>query len=149
MNKTLTTARSSSEVIESYRKLKKAELDLKFLYQCKDNEVHPKFRQWKHYKRLKPKVREKHYNSILKDSISDTHKKIKNLNKDLESNEKCLRENKTWIKFILIKYSVHRLVSKENKKTVERHEKKFTKLYVEKQIKDGIAENPHKLQGST
>ena len=38
-----------------------------------------------------------------------------------------------------------RLVSKENKKTVERHEKKFTKLYVEKQIKDGIVENSHKL----
>ena len=37
------------------------------------------------------------------------------------------------------------LVSKENKKTVERHEKKFTKLYVEKQIKDGIVENSHKL----
>ena len=38
-----------------------------------------------------------------------------------------------------------RLASKENKKTVERHEKKFTKLYVEKQIKDGIVENSHKL----
>ena len=37
------------------------------------------------------------------------------------------------MKFILIKYSVHHLVSKENKKTVERHEKKFSKLYVEKQ----------------
>ena len=49
------------------------------------------------------------------------------------------------MKFILIKYSVLRLASKENKKTVERHEKKFTKLYVEKQIKDGIVENSHKL----
>ena len=47
--------------------------------------------------------------------------------------------------FILIRYSVHRLVSKENKKTAERHDKKLTKLYVEKQIKDGIVENPHKL----
>ena len=107
--------------------------------------MYPKFTQWKHYKQLKPKVREKHYNTILKDSISDTHKKIKNLNKNLESNEKCLREYTTWMKFILIKYSVLRLVSKENKKTVERHDKKFTKLYVEKEIKDGIVENPHKL----
>ena len=84
---------------------------------------------------------------ILKDSISDTQKKIKNLNKDLESNEKCLRESASWMKFILIKYSVHRLVSKENKKTknVERHKKKFTKLYVEKQIKYGIVETPHEL----
>ena len=49
------------------------------------------------------------------------------------------------MKFVLIKFSVLRLVSKENKKTVERHEKKFTKLYVEKQIKDGIVENSHKL----
>ena len=32
-----------------------------------------------------------------------------------------------------------------NKLSVERHEKSFTKLYVEKQIKDGIVENPHKL----
>ena len=29
-----------------------------------------------------------------------------------------------------------------NKLSVERHEKSFTKLYVEKQIKDGIVENP-------
>ena len=107
--------------------------------------MYPKFTQWKHCKRLKPKVREKHYNTILKDSISDTHKKIKNLNKDLESNGKCLCENTTCMKFVLIKFSVLRLVSKENKKTVERHEKKFTKLYVEKQIKDGIVENSHKL----
>ena len=101
--------------------------------------------QWKHYKRLKPKVREKHYSTILKDRISDKHKKIKYLNKDLEGNAKYLHESNTWMKFILIKYSVHRLLSKENKKTVERHEEKFTKLYVEKQIKDGIVENPHKL----
>ena len=32
-----------------------------------------------------------------------------------------------------------------NKLSVERHEKSFTKLYVEKQIKDGIVENSHKL----
>ena len=90
-------------------------------------------------------MREKHYYNIFKDSISDTNKKIKNLNKDLERNEKCLRESTTWMKFILIKYSVHRLVSKENRKTAERYDKKLTKLYVEKQIKDGIAEKPHKL----
>ena len=38
-----------------------------------------------------------------------------------------------------------RLVSKENKKTFERHDKKFTKLYVGKEIKDGIVENPTNL----
>ena len=79
-------------------------------------------------KLLKPKVREKHYNNILKDNISNTHKKIKKLNKDLESNEKYLGLNTKWIKFILIKYFEHCLVSKENKK--------FTNLYVETQIKD-------------
>ena len=40
---------------------------------------------------------------------------------------------------------MYRLVSKENKKTAERHDKKFTKLCVEKQIQDGIVENPDKL----
>ena len=38
-----------------------------------------------------------------------------------------------------------RMVSKENKKTEKRYKKKFIQLYVEKQIKDGIVENPHKL----
>ena len=117
--------KTSAKYQKNYRKLKKAELDFKFLYRYKDNEVYPKFTQWKHCKRLKPKVREKHHNTVLKDSVSDTHKKIKNLNKDLESNEKCLRESTTWMKFILIKCSVHRLVSKENKKTAERHDKKL------------------------
>ena len=60
-----------------------------------------------HYKRLKPNVREKHYYHIER-------LKIKNLNKDLKNNEKCLRENNTWIKFILIKYPVDCLLSKEN-----------------------------------
>ena len=107
--------------------------------------MYPKFTQWKHCKRLKPKVREKHYNTILKDSISDTHKKIKNLNKDLESNGKCLCENTTCMKFVLIKFSVLRLVSKENKKTVERHEKKFTKLYVENKLKMVLWKTPTTL----
>ena len=43
-------------------------------------------------------MREKHYNTTLKDSTSDTHKKIKNLNKDLETIEKCLRENEYVVK---------------------------------------------------
>ena len=59
---------------------------MKFLYPCKDNEMHPKFTQWKHYKQFKPKVRVKHDKTILKDGIRETHKKITNLNKNLESN---------------------------------------------------------------
>ena len=51
--------------------------------------------------------------TILKQGISDTHKKITNFNKDLENNEKHLRENIRWMKFILIKHSVHRLLVKQ------------------------------------
>ena len=123
---------------------KKAEVDLKFLHCCEDNEVYPKFMQWKHYKQLKPKMREKHYNTILKYGISNKHKKIKNLNKDLESNQKCLHENTTWMKFILIKYSVHCLVFKENKKTVEKNEKKFTNMLRNK-LKMVLWKNPTNL----
>ena len=36
-------------------------------------------------------------------------KKKNNPNKDLGSNEKCLRENTKWMKIFLIKYSVQRL----------------------------------------
>ena len=35
----------------------KAELDMKFLHRCKDNELYPTFTECKHYKRLRPKVR--------------------------------------------------------------------------------------------
>lgn len=54
------------------------------------------------------------------DPIYENNCKIKNLSKYIESIEKCLRANTTWIKFILIKYFMDRLISKENKKTVER-----------------------------
>ena len=50
------------------------------------------------------------------DPIYENNCKIKNLSKYIES----LRANTTWIKFILIKYFMDRLISKENKKTVER-----------------------------
>ena len=69
---------------KNYRKLKKAELDLKFLYWCKGNEVYLKFMQWKHCKGLKPEVREKYHNTILRESISDTHKKIRSSHKILK-----------------------------------------------------------------
>ena len=90
-------------------------------------------------------MREKHYNAILKDSISDTHKRIKNLNKDLESNEKCFRENNTWMKFILIKYSVLHLVSKENKKTAEIRKKGLPSYMLKNKLKMVLWKAPHKL----
>ena len=51
------------------RKLRKAELDLRFCYQCVDNFVQPKFIKWTNVKRLRPKLREAYCKRILQDNI--------------------------------------------------------------------------------
>ena len=54
--------------------------------------------------------------------ISNTHTHTHtqdNPNKDLGSNAECIRENTKWMKIVLIKYSVQRVLQNQNNKIVE------------------------------
>ena len=78
--------------------------------------------------------------------ISNTHTHThtqNNPNKDLGSNEKCIRENIKWMKILLIKYSVQRYYKTKTTKLL--NNRKFTKLNAAKQVKISFAENPENL----
>ena len=81
--------------------------------------------------------------------ISNTHTHThtqNNPNKDLGSNEKCIRENTKWMKILLIKYSVQRYCKTKTTKLL--NNRKFTKLNAEKQVKTSFAENPGKFSAN-
>ena len=122
----------------------KAELDLKFFYRCKDDELYRKFTECKHYKRLRPKVREKHYNTILKDVLATHTGKLKIL----------IKSSKQWkvspwehhmIKIYLNQIFCTSFGIKRKQEDCWKTQEKATKLYVKKQVRDGIVENSPKL----
>ena len=128
-----------------YKKVIKAELDLKFLHQCKDRNVYPKFVRWKNLKTKDTREKIRYYRRLLNDSITEKSKHLKTLRDKLSVREKDVRSSTTWVKFMLIKYSVKRLSSLQSERIKKRHQKKMDALMVEKKIKDGINQNPNEL----
>ena len=61
------------------KKLLSAELALKFLYRCRDEDVHPKFTRWKNLKTKDDKTKRRCYRRILFDEISHKINLIKQL----------------------------------------------------------------------
>ena len=63
------THRNAITLQRSSRKLKKAELDLKFLMNCRDNNVHIKFVRWKNLNGKSFRKQHQHYRRLLKEEI--------------------------------------------------------------------------------
>ena len=84
---------------------------------------------------------------ILRDSISSRQNDLKRLRVEHDNTKHRLKNSMTWINFHLIIFSINRLQSRQN--TVieqhQHHEKKFDGLYIHKQIRDGIQQNPNSL----
>ena len=78
-------------------------------------------------------------------TITEKNKHLKTLRDKLSVREKDVRSSTTWMKFMLIKYSVTRLSSLQSERIEKRHQKKMDALIVEKKIKDGINQNPNEL----
>ena len=76
-----------------YRKLIEAEMDTKFLLRCRDESVYPTNVKWKILKKMKPKDRTRYHERNLKQSIADTHTKLRNLRKDNEQMDLNLRSS--------------------------------------------------------
>ena len=127
------------------RKVMKAEMDLKFLLQCRDSRVFPTIVKWKILKRMKPKDRTRHHERNLSQSIEDMNSKLRNLRKDNDTMELNLRNSLRWMKCQVFKYSIKRLIDNDREKVKKRHEKKLDKLIVEKALKDGVHKNPNPL----
>ena len=61
------------------RKLRKCQLDIRYLYRCVENQVYPKFIKWTNVKRLRPKQRESYCSHILQFTIRDKKERLKEL----------------------------------------------------------------------
>ena len=86
-----------------------------------------------------------HHKRLLKEEIQEVIKRKKNLCKEAKEKEKHLSSSTTWMKFMIIKVSINRLLDKEALKVKTRQSKKLDALILEKQLKDGIKPNPNKL----
>ncbi|XP_066924963.1 uncharacterized protein [Clytia hemisphaerica] len=127
------------------RKFRKAGHDIKFLNNCKQNNVYPKFVRWKNIKTKHPREREKYYHRLLNESLDKRHSELKVLRKQHNDSKNTLMSKTTWMKYKLILFSVNRLQDNICKTTKTRHEKKLDALIINKRVFDGIAPNPNSL----
>ena len=61
------------------QRLMKAEMDLKFLLTCRDENVFPTHVKWKILQKMNPRDRKRHHERNLKQSITEMTQKIREL----------------------------------------------------------------------
>ena len=125
------------------KKLRKHELDLKFLVTARDTGVYPKLTRGKNVKNNKKKCRSKFYRRVLLDEINNKRRSIKELRKELCDSMKVLSSSTTFFKSIILRISINRSVLKDEKKIIKRHRKKLDSLIKEKNKENNIHENPN------
>ena len=128
-----------------YRRIMKAEMDLKFLLACRDDSVYPTHVKWSILKKIKPRERLRHHQRNLKHSITEMNEKVRNLKKQNDEMDSSLKNALTWMKYNVFKISIRRLIDSERLKVRKRHEKKFDKLKMESAVKNGTKKNPNNL----
>ena len=65
-------------------KLRKHELDVKFLVTAHDTGVYPKFTRWKSIKNNKKKFKSKFYGHVLLDEVNSKRRSIKEIRKEFD-----------------------------------------------------------------
>ena len=126
------------------KKLRKHELDLKFLVTARDTGVYPKFTHWKNVKNNNKKHKSKFYRRVLLDEINSKRCSTKELKKELPYLMETLSSSTTFFKGIVLRISINRSVLKDEKKIVKRHQKKLeNRKNIEKNIENNIHENPN------
>ena len=125
------------------KKLNKAKMDLLFLYNCRDEDLHPKFTRWKNFKTLDDKTRKKSYQKVLNDEIKNKHQLIKKLSTLYEMKNESFSNETTWMKRFIIKNAIDGIIKADSIKIAQRHKKKLTNLNKEKMKRDGLTNNPN------
>ena len=89
--------------LESARKkVEKCKLDINFLFKCRESNLYPTFTKVKCLKDMNKKVRNRYHRRLLLDEISNIHKRLKSLNKQLPSETDTLKSNITWMKVFVL-----------------------------------------------
>ena len=79
------TYKKAIAVERTKKKVKKCKLDISFLNKCRDENVYPTFTKVKKFKDMEKKHRSRYYRRLLLDEISNKHKRLKQLNKQLDN----------------------------------------------------------------
>ena len=115
------------------KKLKKAELDLKFLYDCRDEDLHPKFTRWKNFNTLDDRAKHRAYRKVLNDEIKAKHKHIRKLRLIHAQKENSFSSSTTWMKRLIVTNAVNGSVNSLMLKAKKTHAKKFANLLEERE----------------
>ena len=108
------------------KKVKRCERTLKFLCNCRDNDVFPKFVRWRNIKNQPLKKKNRYYRWILWDEIDGK-----------------IKRNNDWIKGIVLKCPLKMVICKEERKWIKTHNKILDGLISHKKEIIGINENPN------
>ena len=125
------------------KKLNKAELDLKFLFRCREEDLHPKFTRWKNFNTYDDSGKRKRYRKVLSEAISDKHQKVRELRKSVSEKEKVMNETTTFMKRKLIRCAILDVIRRDTVKVKQRHDKKFDSLLEGKKKRDQLIANPN------
>jgi hypothetical protein len=144
-----TTDPSLHAVLVTYQKphfkLKKTELDLNFLTNCRDNNLTPKFVRWKNLKSKRHHLRSAYHRKILKEAIDEQHRSLQSLKKSFSEQEITLRNCTTWLQNLNLKYHAKRPMDCKLSSVSKRHERNFNTLLREHAINTGIKNNPNEI----
>jgi hypothetical protein len=109
------------------KKLQAAEHAVKFLVQCRDEDISPKFTRWKNLRKLEPRKKTKRCRQILFEEIKNKHKRINQLKREKVESEENLK-SKTWMKRCIVKYIINNYLKREEQVIRKRHEKKMQNI---------------------
>ena len=128
---------------KTYFKSLKLQLDIKFLNNCKDNNVYPKFVRWRNLKSKRHKLRATFHKRILNDAIREQHVKLRNLKAELPLFKERLMAHGNWLKMTCIRYSAESFANRDLIPIKDRHQRKFNNLLKEYDTLLGCQENPN------
>ena len=135
------TYKKAITVERTKTKIEKCKLDISFLNKCRDGNLFPTFTKVKKFKDMEKKHRNHYDRRLLLDEISNKHKRLKQLSKQLDDDLYLLNNNATWMKSKCVVYSINILTDAYIKKTQVTHNKKLDRLFKKKQEEDGFKEN--------
>ena len=127
------------------KKISKQELDIKFLVNCRDEYVYPKFRRWKNVKSNSVKHMNRFYRKILLNEISSKHRPLNEIRKQYQIAVDDLNGRLTYFKQYALKIAINRAVRTNENITMKRHLKKFNALLYERNERDGLTPNRNRI----
>ena len=127
------------------KKLVRCEQAIKFMKQCRDANIFPKFTRWKIVNGRSEKIKSSYRRKVLLDEIRAKNELLRQLKVELNNESEALYRNMTYMKKWMVKHSIQNTAEDEKVKVEKRHEKKFSNLLREKSQIEGTAENPNRI----